>query len=80
MDDALLASVDIARDKAYTALAMKMSTEELGELAQPGEELYGIEATNDGRIVVFGGGVPIEGTERNRSGRSASAAGASRRT
>ncbi len=61
MDDALLASIDIARDKAYTALTLKMPTEELAELAQPGEELYGIEATNDGRIVVFGGGIPIEG-------------------
>ncbi len=63
MDDALLASVDIARNKAYTALAMKMPTEELAGMAQPGEELYGIEATNGGRIVVFGGGLPIDGDE-----------------
>jgi uncharacterized protein GlcG (DUF336 family) len=61
MDGALLASIDIARGKAYTALAMQMPTEDLAEMAQPGEELYGIEATNDGRIVVFGGGFPIEG-------------------
>lgn len=60
MDDALLASVSIAQNKAYSALSLKMSTETVAELAQPGEPLYGIGGTNDGRIVTFGGGVPLE--------------------
>lgn len=28
-------------------------------MAQPGEPLYGIQNTNQGRIVVFGGGIPV---------------------
>ena len=40
-------------------MALKMSTAALKELAQPGGELYGIQHTNGGRIVIFGGGVPI---------------------
>lgn len=60
MDDALLGSIDIARNKAYTAVALESPTGAIGEAAQPGAELYGIETTNDGRIVSFGGGFPLE--------------------
>jgi len=59
MDDALIASFDVAVNKAYTSIALKMSTKELGELSQPGQPLYGIQSTNQGRIVQFGGGVPL---------------------
>lgn len=58
-DDAFIASVDIATNKAFTAVSVKMTTEELGRLAQPGESLYGIQFTNNGRMVIFGGGVPL---------------------
>jgi len=58
-DDAFIASVDIAMNKAFTSVSLKMTTEELGKLAQPGESLYGIQFTNNGRIVIFGGGVPL---------------------
>lgn len=60
MDGALLASFDIAMKKAYTSVAIKISTKELGELAQPGAPLYGIENTDGGRIIIFGGGVPLK--------------------
>lgn len=59
MDGAYIASYDIALNKAYTCAALKMPTTRLKELCQPGGELYGIQHTNNGRIVVFGGGVPI---------------------
>lgn len=59
MDGAMLASVDIAQGKAYTAVGLRMATHELAAEAQPGESLFGVEATNDGRIVVFGGGFPL---------------------
>lgn len=59
-DNALLASVDIAVNKAFTSVSMKMSTKQLASLAQPGASLYGIQFTNGGRIVIFGGGVPLE--------------------
>ena len=56
MDDAFAASFDIAAGKAYTSAAMKMPTKTLKNLAQPGADLYGIQNTNGGKIVVFGGG------------------------
>ena len=37
-----------------------MSTEQLSHLAQPGQSLYGIQYTNGGKIVIFGGGEPLE--------------------
>jgi uncharacterized protein GlcG (DUF336 family) len=58
MDDAILASVDIAIRKAATAVLMNMSTAELYDAAQPGAPLYGIETTN-GSLVVFGGGIRL---------------------
>ena len=58
-DDAFIASVDIATNKAFTSVSLKMSTEELSHLAQPGGSLYGIQFTNNNRIVIFGGGVPL---------------------
>lgn len=60
MDDAYIASFDIACNKAYTSAGLKMSTETLGQLSQPGGPLYGIQHTNQGKIVIFGGGEPLE--------------------
>ena len=62
MDDAFLASYDIAVNKAYTVVALKMPTEKLAELAKPGGSLYGIQHTNGGKIVIFGGGEPLKTT------------------
>lgn len=59
MDDAYIASYDIAVNKAFTSVSLKMATKTLKPLAQPGGELYGIQNTNDGKIVIFGGGVPL---------------------
>lgn len=59
MDDAWLASVNISRNKAYTAAALQMPTHELAEATQPGESLWGLQTTDDNRIVVFGGGYPL---------------------
>ena len=60
MDDSYLASRDIAINKAYTTVALKMSTKKLASLALPGGSLYGIQHTNGGRIVIFGGGDVLE--------------------
>ena len=60
MDGAFIASFDIAVNKAFTAVSLKMSTYDLGRLAQPNGSLYGIQNTNNGRIVIFGGGEPLE--------------------
>ena len=45
--------------KAYTAAVLRMPTHQVGELAQPGAALYGIQHTHNGRIVLFGGGYPL---------------------
>lgn len=65
MDDAYIASYDVAVNKAFTVVALKMSTIELKPLAQPNQSLYGIQFTNGGKIVIFGGGDPL----RNDKGR-----------
>lgn len=59
MDDSYIASFDVAMQKAYTCAALKMPTTDLKRLCQPGGALYGIQHTNQGRIVIFGGGIPI---------------------
>jgi uncharacterized protein GlcG (DUF336 family) len=58
-DGALIGSIDLAIHKAFTARACDISTGDLAELAQPGKPLYGIQASNDGKIIIFGGGLPI---------------------
>lgn len=64
MDDAYIASFDIALNKAYTSAGLKMSTAELSRLSGPGQPLYGIQHTNEGKIVVFGGGEVLEANGR----------------
>jgi len=64
MDDALLVSIDIAQNKAWTSVALKMPTANLAEAGAPGAELYGINTTNSGRIVLFGGGIPLRAEGR----------------
>jgi uncharacterized protein GlcG (DUF336 family) len=59
MDEAYIASFDVALNKTYTSASLKMSTEALGKLAEPGASLYGIQFTNEGKIVIFGGGEPL---------------------
>jgi uncharacterized protein GlcG (DUF336 family) len=59
MDGAWLGSIDIAQNKAYTARSFDMSTKDLAPLAQPNQPLYGIEASNQGQLIVFAGGIPL---------------------
>jgi len=59
MDDSLLASLDIAAGKAYSAASLKMETAAMAPLAAPGGPLYGINTSNNGRIIPFGGGIPL---------------------
>ena len=72
MDGAFLGSIDIALKKAKTARDFNMSSKELGDLAQPGKPLYGIEVTNNG-LVMFGGGELL----RDKSGTIIGAIGVS---
>ena len=58
-DGALIGSIDLAIDKAVTARIFDQSTAHLATLAQSGQPLYGIQQTNAGKVVIFGGGIPI---------------------
>ncbi|WP_264737637.1 GlcG/HbpS family heme-binding protein [Cytobacillus firmus] len=59
MDDAWLASIEIAQNKAWTSVALKMPSANLADATVPAAELYGLNTTNSGRLVVFGGGIPL---------------------
>ena len=41
-----------------------MPTKDLAPLAQPNQPLYGIEASNQGRLIVFAGGIPLMAGDR----------------
>ena len=60
MDGALLAALDVALQKAVTAVGFQMETRALTGLAQPGAPLYGIQVVG---ATVFGGGVPLTGED-----------------
>jgi uncharacterized protein GlcG (DUF336 family) len=59
MDGAWLGSVDISINKAFTARAFDISTKDLGENSQPGQQFYGIHVSNGGRVMIFAGGIPL---------------------
>lgn len=60
MDGADLVSVELARDKAFSALMNRMPTRDLAAMVQPGAEFYGYDSLAGGRMVVFAGGMPLE--------------------
>src|SRR5260370_22605138 len=59
MDRAWLGSIDISIKKAFTSRAFDISTKELGGHSQPGRQFFGIHASNDARIMIFAGGIPL---------------------
>ena len=59
MDGAWIGSIDISINKAFTARAFDISTAQLAENSQPGQQFYGIQNSNHGRIMIFAGGVPL---------------------
>jgi uncharacterized protein GlcG (DUF336 family) len=71
-DNALIGSVELAIDKAVTARIFDKSTAELADSAQSGQPLFGIQESNDGQVVIFGGGIPVK-----LNGRIVGAVGAS---
>jgi len=60
MDGAWQGSIDISINKAWTARAFDMATQDLAKAAQSGESLFGINTTNQSKVVIFGGGVPVK--------------------
>ena len=60
MDNAWLGSIDISQKKAYTARAFDISTKDLAPHCYSGAQFFGIHASNDGKIMVFAGGIPLK--------------------
>ena len=58
-DGALIGSIDLGIDKAVTARIFDKATSDLANLAQPGKPLFGIQESNAGKVVIFGGGIPV---------------------
>ena len=60
MDGAWIGSIDISINKAYTSRAFDISTKELAELSQSGDQFFGINMSNEGRVMIFAGGIPLK--------------------
>jgi len=60
MHGAWIGSVDIAQKKAWTSRAFDIETGTLGTFSQSGDQFFGIHASNDGKVMIFAGGVPIK--------------------
>jgi uncharacterized protein GlcG (DUF336 family) len=59
-DNAWIGSVDISIKKAWTSRAFDIQTKDLGDNSQPTQQFYGIHATNDGKVIIFAGGIPLK--------------------
>jgi len=72
MDDAWIGSIDISIKKAFTARAFNISTKDLAKNSQSGDQFFGIHASNEGRVMIFAGGIPL-----TRAGKVVGAVGVS---
>src|SRR5687767_1980396 len=60
MDNAWIGSVDISIKKAWTARAFDIATKDLAGESQSGDQFFGIHVSNNGRVMIFAGGVPLK--------------------
>ena len=60
MDEAWIGSIDVAMKKAYTSRAFDIETRDLAKHAQSGGQFFGIQVSNNGRIMIFAGGIPLK--------------------
>ena len=60
MDHAWIGSIDISMKKAYTSRAFNITTRDLAKHSQSGDQFFGINTSNDGKIMIFAGGVPLQ--------------------
>jgi uncharacterized protein GlcG (DUF336 family) len=59
MDGAWIGSIDISINKAFTARAFDIETAQLAKDSQPGQQFFGIHGSNNGRVMIFAGGIPL---------------------
>jgi uncharacterized protein GlcG (DUF336 family) len=60
MDESWIGSIDISIKKAFTARAFDVATKDLAKFSQSGGAFFGIHASNEGRVTIFAGGVPLK--------------------
>jgi uncharacterized protein GlcG (DUF336 family) len=60
MDNAWIGSIDISIKKAWTARAFDITTQDLAANSQSGDQFFGIHASNNGKVMIFAGGIPIK--------------------
>jgi uncharacterized protein GlcG (DUF336 family) len=60
MDNAWMGSIDISIKKAWTSRAFDITTKDLATHSQSGGQFFGIHASNDGRVMIFAGGIPLK--------------------
>ncbi len=60
MDNAWLGSVDISIKKAWTSRAFDITTKDLADNSQSGDQFFGIHASNGGKVMIFAGGIPLK--------------------
>ncbi len=60
MDKAWMGSIDISIKKAWTARAFDLATKELAGASQSGDQFFGIHASNNGKVMIFAGGIPLK--------------------
>ena len=63
MDNAWMGSIDISIKKAWTSRAFDISTKDLAAHCQSGDQFFGINASNSGRVMIFAGGIPLLGKD-----------------
>lgn len=59
-DGAWLGSIDIAIKKAFTSRAFDIETKKLADLSQSGDQFFGIHMSNEGKVMIFAGGIPLK--------------------
>ena len=55
-----MAIIDISLKKAFTSRAFDIATKDLATHSQSGGQFFGIHASNDGKIMIFAGGIPLK--------------------
>jgi len=72
MDGAWIGSIDISIKKAWTSRAFDVATKDVASQCQSGAQFFGIHASNDGKVMIFAGGIPLR-----RAGKVVGAVGVS---
>jgi uncharacterized protein GlcG (DUF336 family) len=60
MDGAWIGSIDISINKAFTSRAFDITTKDLADNSQSGDQFFGIHVSNRGRVMIFAGGIPLK--------------------